>query len=144
MEVFLYVLVQGWVNVVDFEVVVFINFICDYFDYYGIMEVYGEVKVCLFVWLGLQVVVINIDDVFGVVLVECLFFMLQCLWVSVVGLVDVEVFVIGIVILGEGFVFQLYMLWGMWVICSLLLGCFNVVNLFIVVVCLGVLGELFE
>lgn len=42
----------------------------DYFDYYGMMVEYEFVKVCLFGWLGLCVVVINCDDVVGVCLLQ--------------------------------------------------------------------------
>lgn len=65
MEVFFYGFDQGCVVVFGFDIVVFINLFCDYFDYYGLMEVYVVVKVKLFVWLGLCCWVINLDDDFG-------------------------------------------------------------------------------
>lgn len=72
MEVFSYVLVLGWVDGIWFVVGVFINFFCDYLDFYFSMVDYFEVKVLLFdldLVLCVCIVVVCIDDDVGCVMV---------------------------------------------------------------------------
>ncbi len=65
-------LAQGRVNGVAFDVAVFTNLSRDHLDYHGDMVRYAAAKAKLFAMPGLQHAVINIDDEFGVLLVEVL------------------------------------------------------------------------
>lgn len=65
MEVFLYVMYFGWCKEVDFDVVVFINFIYDFEDFYKLEDEYKEVLGKLFVkMVNLEKYrkIVNIDD----------------------------------------------------------------------------------
>lgn len=133
MEVSLYVFDQGWVDVVYYDVVVFINFICDYFDYYGDMVQYGVVKVKLFYCVGLKVVVVNFDDLFGSELL-CIFDVgVQLVGVSLCGVQQVVVCVDLLMFDGCGIVFDLVVGGECYLVQLLLFGCFNVDNLLVVV-----------
>ncbi|MEO8746316.1 MAG: Mur ligase family protein, partial [Rhodanobacter sp.] len=70
MEVSSHALVQDRVAGVDFEIAVFTNLTRDHLDYHGSMQAYGAAKARLFAWPGLQSAVINVDDAFGVQLLE--------------------------------------------------------------------------
>lgn len=65
MEVSSHALDQGRVDGVRFHEAVFTNLSHDHLDYHGDMQRYGAAKARLFVWPGLQRVVINLDDPFG-------------------------------------------------------------------------------
>ncbi len=66
MEVSSHGLVQGRVNGVAFDCALFTNLSHDHLDYHGSMEAYAEAKSRLFDVPGLQVAVLNLDDVLGV------------------------------------------------------------------------------
>jgi UDP-N-acetylmuramoyl-L-alanyl-D-glutamate--2,6-diaminopimelate ligase len=63
---------EGRLNGVAFKVAAFTNLTQDHLDYHGTMAAYGAAKRALFDWPGLQAAVINIDDAFGVELLEYL------------------------------------------------------------------------
>ena len=69
MEVSSHGLDQCRVNGVAFQTAVLTNLTRDHLDYHGTMEAYGEIKVRLFYWQGLQHAVINTDDAYGEVLI---------------------------------------------------------------------------
>lgn len=52
-------------NGARFEIAVFTNLTRDHLDYHGTMEAYGAAKERLFVWPGLKVAVLNLDDPFS-------------------------------------------------------------------------------
>ena len=70
MEVSSHALEQGRVDSVAFRVAVFTNLTRDHLDYHGTMDAYGLAKAKLFSWPSLQAVVINLDDEFGVRLLD--------------------------------------------------------------------------
>ena len=70
MEVSSHALEQGRVDAVAFRVAVFTNLTRDHLDFHGSMEAYGAAKARLFAWPGLQAVVVNLDDPFGIGLFE--------------------------------------------------------------------------
>jgi len=57
---------QGRVNGVAFDCALFTNLSQDHLDYHGSMEAYAAAKARLFDMPGLQVAVLNLDDVLGV------------------------------------------------------------------------------
>lgn len=70
MEVSSHGLDQGRINGVKFDVAVFSNFSQDHLDYHETLEKYAEAKSKLFSMPGLRLVVINLDDAFGLELAE--------------------------------------------------------------------------
>ena len=70
MEVSSHALEQGRVDGVVFKTAVFSNLTLDHLDYHGTMQAYFDAKAKLFAWPTLQHAVINIDDSYGVQLVE--------------------------------------------------------------------------
>jgi len=58
-------LAQDRVREVPFRAAVFSNLTRDHLDYHGDMASYGAAKARLFAWPGLELAVINADDVFG-------------------------------------------------------------------------------
>ena len=70
MEVSSHGLVQGRVAGVEFDVALFTNLTRDHLDYHGTMRAYRSAKALLFRWPTLKWAVLNIDDAFGVSLVE--------------------------------------------------------------------------
>jgi|SRR6185437_1920830 len=65
MEVSSHALHQHRVGGVRFHTAAFTNLTRDHLDYHGTMSAYAEAKARLFVWPGLAVRVINIDDEYG-------------------------------------------------------------------------------
>jgi len=65
MEVSSHALEQGRIQGIDFNIGVFTNLTRDHLDYHGDMENYGAVKKLLFLQPSLQTVAINLDDEFG-------------------------------------------------------------------------------
>lgn len=63
---------QGRVNGLHFDIALFTNLTRDHLDYHGDMATYGATKSKLFHWDGLSCAVINVDDPFGVELVQAL------------------------------------------------------------------------
>jgi UDP-N-acetylmuramoyl-L-alanyl-D-glutamate--2,6-diaminopimelate ligase len=70
MEVSSHALEQGRVDAVAFRIAVFTNLTRDHLDFHGSMEAYGAAKARLFRWPSLQAVVVNLDDPFGLGLLE--------------------------------------------------------------------------
>jgi UDP-N-acetylmuramoyl-L-alanyl-D-glutamate--2,6-diaminopimelate ligase len=70
MEVSSHGLVQGRVSGVAFDCALFTNLSHDHLDYHGSMEAYAEAKATLFETSGLEVAVLNLDDVAGVRLAQ--------------------------------------------------------------------------
>ncbi|HEX6296107.1 MAG TPA: UDP-N-acetylmuramoyl-L-alanyl-D-glutamate--2,6-diaminopimelate ligase [Burkholderiales bacterium] len=70
MEVSSHGLVQGRVNGIAFDCALFTNLSHDHLDYHGSMDAYAEAKARLFDAPGLQVAVLNLDDVAGVRLAQ--------------------------------------------------------------------------
>ena len=66
MEVSSHGLVQGRVSSIAFDCALFTNVSHDHLDYHGSMEAYVEAKARLFDHPGLEVAVLNLDDVVGV------------------------------------------------------------------------------
>ena len=65
MEVSSHGLAQGRVNGASFNVAVLTNLSRDHLDYHGDMDNYANAKARLFSWPGLEWVVLNVDDAFG-------------------------------------------------------------------------------
>lgn len=63
-------LVQGRVNGCEFAVAVLTNLSRDHLDYHKNMDEYAAAKAKLFFWPNLKCTVLNLDDVFGVELVQ--------------------------------------------------------------------------
>lgn len=61
---------------------IFTNFTQDHLDYHGTMDAYWQAKARLFQWTGLQVAVINLDDVQGAVLAAALVDKVPDLWTT--------------------------------------------------------------
>jgi UDP-N-acetylmuramoyl-L-alanyl-D-glutamate--2,6-diaminopimelate ligase len=70
MEVSSHGLVQDRVSGIAFRGALFTNLSRDHLDYHGTLEAYGEAKALLFDAAGLEFAAINLDDPFGVRLVE--------------------------------------------------------------------------
>lgn len=68
MEVSSHALDQGRVGGVTFSIAVLTNLTRDHLDYHGTEQAYADAKRKLFHWPGLQAVVLNLDDAFGVAL----------------------------------------------------------------------------
>jgi UDP-N-acetylmuramoyl-L-alanyl-D-glutamate--2,6-diaminopimelate ligase len=66
MEVSSHGLAQGRVNAVAFDCALFTNLSHDHLDYHGSMEAYAAAKAKLFDTPGLDVAVLNLDDIVGV------------------------------------------------------------------------------
>lgn len=65
MEVSSHGLVQGRVNAINFQGVIFNNLSRDHLDYHGSMEAYLQAKLRLVQWAGLKYVVVNLDDAYA-------------------------------------------------------------------------------
>ncbi|NOQ13018.1 MAG: UDP-N-acetylmuramoyl-L-alanyl-D-glutamate--2,6-diaminopimelate ligase [Methyloprofundus sp.] len=65
MEVSSHGLVQGRVNGVNFQGVIFNNLSRDHLDYHGSMQAYLQAKLRLVQWPGLKYVVVNLDDAYA-------------------------------------------------------------------------------
>jgi UDP-N-acetylmuramoyl-L-alanyl-D-glutamate--2,6-diaminopimelate ligase len=72
MEVSSHALEQGRVDGVAFKVAVFTNLTRDHLDFHGTMEAYGDAKRRLFAWPTLEAAVVNLDDPFGVTVLQSL------------------------------------------------------------------------
>ena len=70
MEVSSHGLAQGRVNGVLFDVALFTNLTRDHLDFHGDMASYGEAKARLFAMPGLKHAVVNLDEPFGMALIE--------------------------------------------------------------------------
>lgn len=63
-------LVQGRVNGCEFAVAVLTNLSRDHLDYHKNMDEYAAAKAKLFFWPSLKYAILNLDDIFGVELVQ--------------------------------------------------------------------------
>ena len=70
MEVSSHALEQGRVEAVHFDVAAFTNLSRDHLDYHVSMEAYGEAKLRLFNMPGIRCAVVNLDDEFGLKVLE--------------------------------------------------------------------------
>ncbi len=70
MEVSSHALEQRRVEAIHFDVVVFTNLSRDHLDYHGSMEAYGDSKLRLFKMPGIRCAVVNLDDPFGLQILE--------------------------------------------------------------------------
>ncbi|MBT7333394.1 MAG: UDP-N-acetylmuramoyl-L-alanyl-D-glutamate--2,6-diaminopimelate ligase [Gammaproteobacteria bacterium] len=70
LEVSSHALSQGRVAQIHFDYAVFTNLTRDHLDYHGSLEAYGQAKQTLFMWPGLQGVIINAGDPFGQALIK--------------------------------------------------------------------------
>ncbi|MCP4126042.1 MAG: UDP-N-acetylmuramoyl-L-alanyl-D-glutamate--2,6-diaminopimelate ligase [Gammaproteobacteria bacterium] len=70
MEVSSHALEQRRVEAIHFDVAVFTNLSRDHLDYHGTMEAYGASKLRLFNMPGIRCAVINLDDSFGLKVME--------------------------------------------------------------------------
>ncbi len=70
MEVSSHALEQGRVEAIHFDVAAFTNLSRDHLDYHGSMEAYGESKLRLFKMPGVRCAVVNLDDEFGLKVLE--------------------------------------------------------------------------
>jgi UDP-N-acetylmuramoyl-L-alanyl-D-glutamate--2,6-diaminopimelate ligase len=61
---------QARLNGMHIDVALFTNFTRDHLDYHGDMDSYAQAKQILFYWPGLRHAVINLDDEFGLRLIE--------------------------------------------------------------------------
>jgi UDP-N-acetylmuramoyl-L-alanyl-D-glutamate--2,6-diaminopimelate ligase len=145
MEVSSHALAQGRVNGVRFDVALLTNLSRDHLDYHGDMENYAAIKRRLFDWQSLNYAVINLDDAFGAELA----LQLADKTVEVIGygMTDEALrlaerhglrMVYGVVLdMGShGMKVEVRSSWGAAVLCTQMVGRFNVSNL------LGALGVL--
>lgn len=70
MEVSSHALEQGRVDCVAFTSAVFTNLTLDHLDYHGTMQAYFDAKCKLFAWPTLRNAVINVDDAYGLQIIE--------------------------------------------------------------------------
>lgn len=144
MEVSSHALAQDRVAGVEFELAAFTNLTRDHLDYHGSMQAYGAAKARLFAWPGLRSAVINVDDAFGVQLLEQLPSGVKAIATSLHTDAGAAVYASAIATSARGLAFTLHTPWGVRPVSSGLLGRFNVSNVLMVAACLGALGESFE
>ena len=133
---------QGRVAAVAFDIAVFTNLTRDHLDYHGSMEDYGRAKKKLFAMPGIEAVVINLDDPFGVTLSRELAGKVHRIGYTLARASDMAeqadeiVAAEDLVVGGSGLVFNIRTQAGVARIEAPLLGRFNAANL------LAVLGTL--
>src|SRR5690606_8076867 len=140
MEVSSHALDQGRVDAVAFRIAVFTNLTRDHLDYHGSMEAYGEAKARLFAWPGLQAVVINLDDPFGLRLHQGVSAGLRRIGVSSRGAAGASLRAEDVRLQPDGLHFRLVEQGESQAVVSHLLGRFNVDNLLAVAGVLRALG----
>ncbi|MDP1697229.1 MAG: UDP-N-acetylmuramoyl-L-alanyl-D-glutamate--2,6-diaminopimelate ligase [Xanthomonadaceae bacterium] len=140
MEVSSHALDQRRVDAVRFAVAVFTNLSRDHLDYHGDMASYGAAKGKLFATSGLACAVINLDDAFGLQLFASLAPTLQRIGTSSRGHADAAIAADGVVTGSEGITFRLRIGNDFALICSALIGRFNLDNLLAVAGVLHALG----
>ena len=142
MEVSSHGLVQGRVNGVAFDVALLTNLSRDHLDYHGSMESYAQAKAGLFDWSGLKYAVLNLDDPFGMALLETI----DRTKVKVVGYGIGKGDVSGqnLRVSAAGLELDVQSSWGNGKIKSNLLGAFNASNLLGVLTTLLVSGVDFD
>src|SRR5690606_29624887 len=140
MEVSSHALDQGRVDAVAFRIAVFTNLTRDHLDYHGSMEAYGEAKARLFAWPGLQAVVINLDDPFGLRLHQGVSAGLRRIGVSSRGAAGASLRAEDVRLQPDGLHFRLVERGESQAVVSHLLGRFNVDNLLAVAGVLRALG----
>jgi len=145
MEVSSHALAQGRTKGCDFDIAVFTNLTQDHLDYHGDMKSYGEAKLKLFTYSGLNQVVLNLDDNFSQTIIRSL-----PTGISVIGItlkssqqhysgIDV---IVGSVIKAndQGMTIAVDSPFGCGEIKTKLLGDFNASNLLVVLACAVGLG----
>ncbi len=127
-------LVQGRMDQLHVDCAVLTNFTRDHLDFHGTMEAYEAAKALLFDWPGLKHAVLNLDDPFGLRLIERLrknHPAVQLIGYSVEGAAADGVTVLQateIRIGQQGTSFQLSSPWGDGPVRTRLIGDFNVSN----------------
>jgi UDP-N-acetylmuramoyl-L-alanyl-D-glutamate--2,6-diaminopimelate ligase len=146
MEVSSHSLDQGRVKHVPFKVGVFTNLTRDHLDYHGTMEAYGAAKAKLFDNPLLENAVINIDDPFGLQLVQSLAGRKQVFAYSTASKrADVPLIYVKKAALDtHGIRAMIATPWGEGELCSSLVGQFNVSNLLAAVTTLCLLDIPFQ
>ncbi len=129
MEVSSHALEQGRVDDVAFKVAVFTNLSRDHLDFHGSMQAYGDAKAKLFAWPTLSAVVINLDDEFGVRLIQDVAPTVQRIGVSSRGHAEATLQAEGLHLSPQGLEFELTEGDQRHGIASPLLGRFNIDNL---------------
>ncbi|KFL35920.1 hypothetical protein N788_06500 [Arenimonas donghaensis DSM 18148 = HO3-R19] len=140
MEVSSHALAQGRVDAVAFQVAVFTNLTRDHLDFHGSMQAYGEAKALLFDWPGLDAVVINLDDAFGVRLAARIAPEVRFIGTSARGASQASLRADAVRLGPEGLHFELAEAGERHPVVSPLLGRFNVDNLLAVAGTLRALG----
>lgn len=140
MEVSSHALVQGRVDAVAFQVAVFTNLTRDHLDFHGSMDAYGEAKALLFGWPGLEAVVINLDDPFGLRLAARIAPDVRLIGTSARGAAQAGLRAEAVKLQPEGLRFELVEAGERHPVVSPLLGRFNVENLLAVAGTLRALG----
>jgi UDP-N-acetylmuramoyl-L-alanyl-D-glutamate--2,6-diaminopimelate ligase len=129
MEVSSHALEQGRVDEVAFRVAVFTNLTRDHLDFHGTMQAYGEAKAKLFAWPTLQAVVVNLDDDFGVRLIDGVAPGVRRIGVSSRGHEGARLAATALKLTPQGLAFDLVEAGERHAIASPLLGRFNIDNL---------------
>jgi UDP-N-acetylmuramoyl-L-alanyl-D-glutamate--2,6-diaminopimelate ligase len=140
MEVSSHALEQGRVDEVAFRVAVFTNLTRDHLDFHGSMRAYGDAKAKLFAWPTLQAVVINLDDEFGIRLIDGVAPGVQRIGVSSRGHAEAALQAEALQLSPQGLRFDVVEAGERHAIASPLLGRFNIDNLLAVAGTLRALG----
>lgn len=129
MEVSSHALEQARVECVAFRTAVFSNLTLDHLDYHGSMQSYFEAKAKLFTWPTLRNVIINVDDAYGLQILERLPCGLNVFSVSSRGHATARLTAHDIALTLAGMSFNLHVDGQSAPVQSHLLGRFNVDNL---------------
>ncbi len=129
MEVSSHALEQGRVDEVAFQVAVFTNLTRDHLDFHGTMQAYGAAKARLFAWPTLKAVVVNLDDDFGLRLLNGIAPRVRRIGVSSRGREGAVLRAESLRLSPEGLAFELAEAGVRHAVASPLLGRFNVDNL---------------
>ena len=129
MEVSSHALVQGRVNGMRFNTVIFSNLSHDHLDYHGTMAAYGRAKLRLFELQSLAVAIVNLDDAFAPSVLQTLDSSVTALTYSIDGRVDAAVRVVDIRHTTQGMRARLETPWGEGEFTTSLSGRFNLGNI---------------
>jgi len=132
-------LAQGRLNGTVIKTAVFTNLTRDHLDYHETLEAYKAAKKTLFVWPGLQTVILNMDDPFSSDLRTALSSEVDCLTYSLEQ-ASADIYCIWLKFELTGIRALLMTPWGEMEIQSPLIGDFNLSNLLAVICVLGSSG----
>ncbi len=145
MEVSSHGLVQGRSNAIHFDTAIFTNLSRDHLDYHGTMENYAAAKRKLFQMEGLKQAVFNVDDAFGVSLLNEFVDQYPCYAYSInkdapkianVPFIHAD----HIECTSQGMTAHITTPWGEGELQLQLFGIFNLSNILAVITCLGIHG----